>query len=184
MWKTLAVLALSLLPAAALADDDRWFHVSVDGDDRVRINLPMSVISAMAPLVKEHADIQIDDHDLDRAEVQALATALRDAKDGEYVTVDDGDDNVRVRKQGKFILVDVHERGTKKKAGEQVSIKMPIDVVHALLSDSDDGDHDEDELNVAAALEALSKHQDLGDLVTVKDAEETVRIWIDRKPTS
>jgi hypothetical protein len=50
-------------------------------------------------------------------------------------------------------------------------------VVDALLSAG------KDELDILAALKALSAHGDT-DLVTVKDEENTVRVWIDSKNVS
>jgi len=56
-----------------------------------------------------------------------------------------------------------------------VDITVPMKVVDALLSTAK-----ENELDVAAALRALS---DAGDslLVTVQDASQHVRIWVDSK---
>jgi hypothetical protein len=61
----------------------------------------------------------------------------------------------------------------KSKDGEKVDVTIPMKVVDALFSTAK-----ENELDVAAAVRALS---DAGDavLVTVQDATEHVRIWID-----
>jgi hypothetical protein len=53
-----------------------------------------------------------------------------------------------------------------------VDIKIPFPVVEALLSGG------KDEINVLAALRALGNYQNI-DLVTVNDADSTVRIWVD-----
>jgi hypothetical protein len=57
-------------------------------------------------------------------------------------------------------------------------VTIPLKVVDALFSTSKDN-----ELNVVAALHALS---DAGDalLVTVQDASQHVRIWVDSRGTS
>lgn len=172
-----AVLVALLLPVAAFAAEDRWIHVAVDGDDEtVRINLPMTVALAATPLIVKHAgdELELGSHDMDKEELQQLLTALRAGKDGEYVTVEDGEDHVRVLKQGDFLMVHVEEKDGE---GEKVEVKLPLEVVAALLSGEGE------ELNLTAALEALAKH-DSDSLVTVKDDGETVRIWIDRKPSS
>jgi hypothetical protein len=61
---------------------------------------------------------------------------------------------------------------------ENVDVTIPMKVVDALFSTSKDN-----ELNVIAALRALS---DAGDalLVTVQDASQHVRIWVDSRGTS
>ena len=174
---TWTALALLLLPLAARAADDRWLHVTVDGDEEtVRINLPIAVVSAAMPLVQAHArnaEIELDGHDFDRADLRRLLVALNDAQDGEYVTVDDGGDHVRIAKEGKFLTVHAQEKHESADDGN-VQVRMPLEVVAALVSG------DEDELNLSAALEALTKHGN-GDLVTVKDDGDLVRIWIDSK---
>ena len=177
---TFAILAALILPLAARADDDRWLRVTVDGDEvTVRINLPIAVVSAAMPLVQAHArdaEVRLDGHDFDRADLKRLLVALNEAKDGEYVTVDDGDDHVRVAKEGKFLTVHAQEKHAGAKQDDNVQVRMPLEVVAALVS----GDDDDDELNLSAALDALAKFGS-GDLVTVKDDGDLVRIWIDQK---
>lgn len=176
MKSTLAALAVALLPAAAGADD-RWLHVAVDGDDEtVRINLPIAVVAAAMPFVESHVQegrLELDDHDLEIEDLRRLVAALNDATDGEYVTIDDGDDKVRVRKEGKFLYVDAQE-GDAEDPDEHVEVRLPIEVVAALVSGP------KDELNLTAALDALARHG-TGDLVVVRDRDETVRIWIDHQ---
>jgi hypothetical protein len=93
--------------------------------------------------------------------------------------VQDGDGDVRISKKGAFLTIQVDETNRRGKApsGERVEVKMPLDVIVALISG------DEDKLDLAAALQALAKHGS-GDLVTVKDDGETVRVWIDDKSAS
>jgi hypothetical protein len=78
---------------------------------------------------------------------------------------------VRVAKAGGYLLVKVQEGKGK---SEKVDIKIPFSVVEALLSG------EQDELDVLAAVRALSAHGDT-ELVTVTDKSETVRIWVDSK---
>jgi hypothetical protein len=181
---TLAAILVSLLPLTARAGDTRWLHVTVDGDEEtVRIHLPMTVVSAALPLLEEHGftegRLKVDDHELDRAELEKVVTALKAAQDGEYVTIEDREDHVRITKKGNFLHVNVDERrhGKRAEKGDHVEIKLPLDVVAALVSGEGD------ELDIVAALDELAKY-DGTDLVTVTDDGETVRIWIDRKPAS
>ncbi|MGQ0721320.1 MAG: hypothetical protein ACT4PE_07065 [Candidatus Eiseniibacteriota bacterium] len=173
----LSIGLLFLVGDATAGSDRRWIHVTVDGEDgeRVRVNVPLSLIETVLPLIEDddfrHGKIRLDDTDLDRDEVLAMLRAVDQAEDGEYVTVDDGDEHVRVAKQGKMLTVKVEDLSEGGK--EHVDIQVPVAVLHALVSG------DEDELDVVAAIEALGKHSD-GDLVTVNDDDGTVvRIWID-----
>ncbi|MDM7915090.1 MAG: hypothetical protein QUU85_07465, partial [Candidatus Eisenbacteria bacterium] len=64
---------------------------------------------------------------------------------------------------------DVYKRQT-------VRIQVRMEVVDALLSGP------EDELNLAAAVEAMQPEH--GDLITVDGPDERVRIWVDDRNTT
>ncbi|MGB2665955.1 MAG: hypothetical protein WAK48_18270, partial [Candidatus Acidiferrum sp.] len=59
----------------------------------------------------------------------------------------------------------------------KVEVKVPMKVVDALFSAG------KDELDVVAALRVLSSNGDT-ELVSVKDDQETVHVWIDSKSVS
>ncbi len=171
----LIALVLALFAPAAMAQD-LWLHVHVTGDDEnVEVNVPLSLIEAVLPAVKDsHIQggiVKIDDHDLDDVNVKELWTAVRDVEDGVYVTVRNKEESVRVAKENGFFLVKVDEKG---EDGEKVNVKIPLAVVDALFQAG------EDELDVLAAIKALGDYR--GDLITVEESGgETVRIWIDTK---
>jgi hypothetical protein len=120
----------------------------------------------------------MDDCDLSREEMVAILRAVKDAEEGEYVTIEDGRDHVRVAKEGKQLIVKVEERSRHGEADETVDIRVPVSVLEALLSG------DDDELDLVAAVEALSKESE-GNLVTVNDDDGTlVRVWIDDRNQS
>ncbi|MGB8656093.1 MAG: hypothetical protein WCD23_16365, partial [Candidatus Acidiferrales bacterium] len=79
-----------------------------------------------------------------------------------------------VLKSNGNIVVKVHDPN---KGGEQVDVTVPLKVVDALFSTAKDN-----ELDVAAAIHALD---DAGEslLVTVEDASQHVRIWVDSRST-
>jgi hypothetical protein len=85
------------------------------------------------------------------------------------------DQDVRVAKLNGNLIVHVLD---KSKDGQKVDVTVPMKVVDALFSTVKDN-----ELDVAAAIKALS---DAGDavLVTVQDATQHVRIWIDSNSNS
>jgi hypothetical protein len=190
MWKKLGFGLIGLVLSATIAgarDNDQWLHVSVDGLDedseRVRINVPLSLVSAILPLIEDddfhRGRIVLDGEEFDRADLVAILDALREAEDGEYVTVQDRRDFVRVAKEGGYLLIHVEERHPRTDEVEnRVDVRVPLAVIDALTSG------EENELDLAAAVEALGEHGNQGDLVTVNDDENTVRIWIDRENTS
>ena len=79
---------------------------------------------------------------------------------------------MRVAKQNGYFLVHVLDRARSKKA--RVEVKVPMKVVDALFSAG------KDELDLVAGLRALSSQGDT-ELVSVKDEENTIRIWLDSK---
>jgi hypothetical protein len=110
-------------------------------------------------------------------DVRAILEAIRNAPDNEFVTVKEKDQDVRVAKLNGNLIVHVLDKH-KDKDGQKVDVTIPMKVVDALFATTKDN-----ELDVAAAIRALS---DAGDavLVTVQDASEHVRIWIDSHSAS
>jgi hypothetical protein len=105
-------------------------------------------------------------------DLKTILAAIRTAKDGEYVTVQGNDNDVRVAKEGNHLMIHVVDKSNSKKC--QVEIKVPMKVIDALLSAG------KDELDLVAALHALSAQGDT-ELVSVKDSENTVKVWLDSK---
>jgi hypothetical protein len=181
------LLAVVFLPAAAQAasNNNRWVHVSIDGadDERVRVNVPLKLVRTLEPLLESHdlSDdvININGRELTRKELETILKAVREADEGEYITVFDDEDQVRVAKEKKQLAVRVIEKQEKGK-DKQVNIRIPIPVVEALLSGEGT---DEGQLNLVAALEALGRH-DSGEVISVNDGEDRIRIWVDGKNES
>jgi hypothetical protein len=96
----------------------------------------------------------------------------------EFITVESDDENVRVAKSGRFMIARVnghgHGRNSADTDGEQVQVRVPLEVVDALL-DAPDG-----QLNIKSALETLAS-QHTGELVSVTEGSSKVKIWIDEK---
>ena len=95
--------------------------------------------------------------------------------DGEFVTIQDKSSDVRVAKQNAYIYVHVIDKNGSKKS--HVEVKVPLKVVDALLSGA------KDELDISAGLRALAAQGDT-ELVSVKDNDSTVRVWLDSKNLS
>ena len=188
--------ALLLIPGAALAQtataqtsskqsttsakQDRWLHVRVISTDAkgetVRVNVPLELAEKVLPAINKNrlheGKIKIDCAHVNDVDLRAMVEAIRTAKDGEYVTVQGNDNDVRVAKQSNYLIVHVLDKGKSRKS--QVEIKVPMKVIDALFSAG------KDELDLVAALHALSAAGDT-ELVSVKDDDNTVRVWLDSK---
>jgi len=166
--------------AATSAKNDRWLHVRVTSTDgkgeSVRVNVPVELAERVLPAINKDrlhdGKVKIDCAHINDVDLRSLADAVRNAKDGEYVTVQGSDSDVRVAKQSNYLIVHVLEKGKSKKS--QVEIKVPMKVIDALFSAG------KDELDLVAALHALSAAGDT-ELVSVKDEDNTVRVWLDSK---
>lgn len=159
---------------------ERWLHVRVictDGrGDTVRVNVPLELAEKVLPAVNHdrlhNGKVRIDSTEVGDVDLHALMEAVRTARDGEYVTVQGNDNDVRVAKEGNHLIVHVLDKGGSKKS--QVEVKVPMKVIEALLSAG------KDELDLVAALHALGAQGDI-ELVSVKDSENTVKVWLDSK---
>ena len=174
-------------PAKSKSASDKWLHVRVEdgsGEDqeRVRVNIPLSLAEAVIPAIdvdnfhkgKIRIEVNGDDGSIKDLDLRKILQALRDTKDGNFVTVEGSKDQVQVAKQNGFLIAKVREG---KSGGARVDAKLPFAVVEALLSGN------KDELDLAAGIRALGEHGD-GVLVTVDDDDSRVRIWVDSRNES
>jgi len=200
-----SLVAFTFIPAPVSAQTaaktDQWIHVRVEskdeGGETVRVNVPVEMAVKVLPAIKHEplhdGKVRIDSGRLNDVDLRTMLDAVRSSKDGEYVTVQGHEDNVRIAKNGGYLYIHVTDKNgshhfskdTDSKdnhakpssAESRVEIKVPMKVVDALLSAG------KDELDIVAALHALSSNGDT-ELVSVKDDENTVRIWIDSKNIS
>jgi hypothetical protein len=162
---------------------DRWLHVRVINTDgrgeTVRVNVPLELAEKVLPAVNHDrlhdGKVKIDSARMDDVDLKTILAAIRTAKDGEYVTVQGNENDVRVAKESNHLIIHVVDKSNSKKC--QVEIKVPMKVIDALLSAG------KDELDLVAALHALSAQGDT-ELVSVKDSENTVKVWLDSKNVS
>jgi hypothetical protein len=203
---TFVLAAATFLASAAIAQDtttssssksEQWIHVRVeckeDHGETVRVNVPVEMAAKVIPAINKNnlhdGKVHIDSMHTNDVDLRAILDAVRSSRDGEYVTVQGNDNNVRVAKSAGYLYIHVTDKSEGKKADakdgktgakavaaheSKVEIKMPMKVVDALFSAG------KDELDIVAALKALSGHGDT-ELVTVKDDQNTVRIWVDSK---
>lgn len=159
---------------------ERWLHVRVistdGGGETVRINVPLELAEKVLPAVNHdrlhNGKLRIDSSDVNDVDLHAVMDAVRTAKPGEYVTVRGDANDVRVAKEGNHLIIHALDKGGSKKS--QVEVQVPMKVIDALLSAG------KDELDLVAALHALGAQGDT-ELVSVKDSENTVKVWLDSK---
>jgi hypothetical protein len=196
LMTALALIALAAMPGRSLAQNatakaadsstskDRWLHVRVDNADSkeetVRVNVPLELAEKILPTINKDrlhdGKVTVDKFDRQGVDVRALLDAVRESKDGEFVTVQSHDCDVRVAKQNNYMLIHVYD-SKKPSKKSRVEVKVPMSVVNALFSAG------KDELDLVAGLRALGASGDT-ELVSVKDDENTVRVWLDSKNVS
>jgi hypothetical protein len=173
-----AVLALATaLPAAAA---DLWFHVEVHetgGDNaNVKVNLPISLVESMLPMLEDASEIEdghivIDDSEVSVDDLRRVLDSLLDSPDATFAEVETDDERIVFFKDGPYLRVETDASAE----GTEIRARFPIAVLEALVSGTGN------ELDVAAALRALADHG-AGELVAVRDHDATVRVWIDDLP--
>ncbi len=168
-------LALVVSAGVAAADSDLWLHVKVDesGGAKVTVNLPIGIVEkAMSMIPAEEwnqGHVMIDGrHDWSIAQLRELWNEVSDTPDMTFVTVEDDGEQVKVWKEGDYLKV----RAIEDEDGADVNVQIPARVVDALLSGEGE------ELNFRAAIGALAAEGE-GELVTVNDDDDRVRVWVD-----
>lgn len=176
--KKFAIVSVFCLIAAGVqAASKEWLHINVHDtkgeEERVSVNIPISLIEVMLPLVEEKAvregKIHMNDKDFKVSDLRKIWNTVKDEGDSEFLTVDKKNEHVRVFTQGRFLMVQSDENSRKK-----INMKLPMAVVDAMLSGSGD------ELNLMAGVKAL-KDSGVRDLITVDDDDSKVMVWIDDK---
>jgi hypothetical protein len=155
-----------------------WIHVRVEEprkESKVNVNLPLSVVEAVLSAAPEtvsskgHIHLHEGGRDLSVSDLRRVWKELRASGETEIVSVEQKDQVVKVSKHGDRVQILVENPSEK----ETVHVEVPVAMVDALLAGEGS------ELNIRAALAELQKLR--GDLVQVKDADSTVRIWIDER---
>ncbi len=176
-WTLVSVIVFS---SSALAGES-WIHIrivdeDIDGD-RVSINMPVDLVESMLPMIEtkelREGRIKINNREFTGEDLREFWSAIRKADDGEFLTMESNDAEVRVSKKDGLLLVRAEDRDD----DEYVDLQIPIPVVDALLSS------DDDELDLLAGLDALQEHGHQIS-VTVNDDHTALLVWIDDDPDS
>ena len=165
MKRILPLLALFMSATVVWsASPDRYLHVKV-----TNASTHESVVPAINHGELQNGKIRIGNFTADNVNVKAILQALKAAPEGEFVTVQEPGNDVRVAKEHGQLVVHVIDKDSK----EIVDVTVPWDVAQALISNTG-----ENELDLEAAIKALANAGDIT-LVTVSSREENVRVWID-----
>jgi hypothetical protein len=178
-FKKLLLGATMILFCAGVASaaSKMWVHVHVEDsakEETIKMNLPISVIETMMPLIQEKrlrdGHIKINNSEFRVEDLRRAWQDVREEGDMEFVSIEGRDGNVRIYIEGNFLLIQPDQKNKKSK----VDIRIPLKVVDAMLSGKGE------ELNLTAAVKAL-RDSGVKDIITVKDEDTSVRIWIDDK---
>jgi len=179
-----AVVCL-LATAAFGAPAEKYLHVRVtSGSDKevVSVNVPLSLAEKVIPAINHgklnQGKVTIDNADLKDVDVRAILDAVKNSPDGEYVTIQGKDQDVRVAKSKGNLVVHVTDKSSgKEKSGSKVDVIIPMSVVNALTPS------DKHEIDLVAAIHALSNSGEKL-MVTVHDSDDDVKIWVDAESGS
>lgn len=179
-----AVVCL-LATAAFGAPAEKYLHVRVtSGADKevVSVNVPLSLAEKVVPAINHgklnQGKVTIDNADMKDIDLRAILDAVKNSPDGEYVTIQSKDQDVRVAKSKGNLVVHVTDKSSgKEKGGSKVDVIIPMSVVNALVPS------DKHEIDLVAAIHALS---DSGEklMVTVHDSDDDVKVWVDAESGS
>jgi hypothetical protein len=181
----MAVGATGARAQAQSTTNEAWLHVRVESHEgkggNVRVNMPISLAEAIIPAIHNdnlnNGRIRVGNLNVNGVDVRAILAAVRDAKDGEFVTVQTEDSDIKVSKQNGILIVHVLNHEKNKTSPTQVEVRVPMPVVEALLSSNGN------ELDLLAAVKVLA-HESGSELVSVEDGNEHVRIWVDTNSAS
>jgi hypothetical protein len=169
------LLALLLCGSWALAQSSHWLHIQVEEagakGEQVKVNVPLGLVETVLPMVEEkeltNGKIRLGDLPLTVAQMREIWQSLKAEGDFELASIKEAEMNLRIFKEGDSLYV----RSTED-SKQEISVTVPAAVVDALLSGEDD------ELNIMAAAKALAQTGE-GELVSIRDGDETVRVWVD-----
>jgi hypothetical protein len=129
----------------------------------------LQLVEAILPTIEtnelQNGKLSWDETEVEGIDLKEVLKAFQEAPDADFVTVKSREESVRIAKEKGFLVIHADEDD------EKVRIKMPLDVVDAMVAGRSD------ELDLLAALEAVADYD--GDLITVESDDSFVRIWID-----
>ena len=181
-----AVVCL-LASATFGAAPEKYLHVrvtNVSDKQIVSVNVPLSLAEKVIPAINHgklnQGKVTIDDMDMKGVDLKAILEAVKNSPDGDYVTIQNKDQDVRVAKSKGNLVIHVTDKSDEKgkdKSAHKVDVIVPMSVVNALMPT---GNH---EINLVAAIRALSESGEKL-IVTVHNDEDDVKVWVDAESGS
>ena len=179
-YSGILVSTLLLCGSLVMAQSSHWLHVEIEKvgaeGEQVKVNVPLGVVETVLPMIEQKeltkGTVRLGEMPLTVPQMREIWQSLKSEGDFELASIQDGNTDLRVFKEGDYLYV----RSTED-AEQEISVTLPSAVVDALLSGEGD------ELNVMAAAKALAQ-SDEGELVSIKDGKETVRVWVDTSSAS
>src|ERR1041385_6271646 len=144
------VAAVFLASAVWAASPDRFLHVRVSNPsthELVRVNVPLVLAEKVIPAINHgqlhNGKITCGNFSADNVDIKAILEALRTAPEGEFVTVQEPGNDVRVAKEHGQLVVHVVDKEKK----DNVDVTVPWEVAQALVANTKDN-----ELDIEAAI--------------------------------
>lgn len=158
----LAILGLCFLPQAC-----KRVQIRVDGDDPVRVTVPLFLVFEALRFTDEDV-LEIDDLAGIDEEIPlyALAKAIRDGNDQIKVQYRQGDTRISGEKRGRVFHVEMDNPEEE----ERLLLNLPVALMDALLESQ------EGEINPKKVKRALKRFS--GTLLEVQSEDERLRIVI------
>ncbi|NOZ95920.1 MAG: hypothetical protein GXP47_14445 [Acidobacteria bacterium] len=169
------LLATSVCLAGGTEQPTRWLNVKVNATEKhanVSIRVPMTLVTTFLDAIKtdelQGGKIRIDTEDVE-INWPKILQAIKDAPDGQFVTVESDEADVKVEKLAGMLRIHVQEKAGDR---EQVKVMVPAALLDAVSID------DQDRLDIKKLLANLDSSI-TGDLVRVEAPDASVRVWID-----
>lgn len=170
------VLLFAAFVSYSPAASRQWLHVHVDGEEQVRVNLPLSLVTTVLPILEEKhlgehgiqgGKIRLENRELSVQDMRKIWAAVKEEGSFELADIVTTDAHVKVFIDSQYLMVRTEEQ-----EGETVNVQVPVEVVDALLSGEGE------ELNISAAVDALQRIGNQ-ELVLVESEEAKIRVWVD-----
>jgi hypothetical protein len=179
-WVGRLALALALypVPGAVLAGSPaESLHVEVreDGEMKVQMAVPISVVAALAGSVDTQDRIQteiLSNLEENGIDLRRFWEEIKRVSGGEFFTLEAEGATVKAWREDGFLRLSVRDDGDNFDGRTKVDLRIPEKIVELILSEA------EEDASPEALVNAL---KDIGEmtLVEVDTDRESVRIWLD-----